>query len=111
MSFNNYYLKCPIKNCSWLFKSLCLNKFRIFKVRKFCNIHTCPLKNRMYSKRQSASDVLDVVLMGKYSDTKTIYTPSGIQADMKRAHEISLTYMQAWRDKQKAFKILRGDPV
>ncbi|KAH0679218.1 hypothetical protein KY284_020303 [Solanum tuberosum] len=61
--------------------------------------------------RQSTTGVLGAMLVGKYDDIKIIYTPKDIQADIKKAHEISLTYMQAWRGKQRAFKLLRGTVV
>ncbi|XP_049353825.1 protein FAR1-RELATED SEQUENCE 4-like [Solanum verrucosum] len=51
------------------------------------------------------------MLVEKYVDLKTVYTPTDIQADMLRIHGISLTYMQAWRGKKKAFETLRGDPA
>ncbi|KAH0699024.1 hypothetical protein KY284_013239 [Solanum tuberosum] len=65
-----YYLKCATENCSW---------------------------DRIQSKRQSTSGVLGAMLVEKYVDLKTVYTPTNIQADMLRIHGISLTYMQAWR--------------
>ncbi|KAH0701780.1 hypothetical protein KY285_016058 [Solanum tuberosum] len=53
--------------------------------------------DRIQSKRQSTSGVLGAMLVEKYVDLKTVYTPTDIQADMLRIHGISLTYMQAWR--------------
>jgi len=111
MSFCSYYLKCATENCSWVFKSSCLNNSKLFKVRKFYDTHSCPLKDRIQSKRQSTSGVLGAMLVEKYVDLKTVYTPTDIQADMLRIHGISLTYMQAWRGKKKAFETLRGDPA
>ncbi|KAG5630228.1 hypothetical protein H5410_001945 [Solanum commersonii] len=90
---NNYYLKCSTDNCSWNFKSSRLNKFDLFKVRKFCETHTCTLKEKFHTKRQSTSSVLGAMLVEKLVDTKTIYTPTDIRADMLRTHGISLTYM------------------
>ncbi|XP_049403606.1 uncharacterized protein LOC125867224 [Solanum stenotomum] len=92
-----YYLKCATENCSWIFKSSCLNNSKLFKVRKFYDTHSCPLKDRIQSKRQSTSGVLGAMLVEKYVDLKTVYTPTDIQANMLRIHGISLTYMQAWR--------------
>ncbi|XP_015162003.1 uncharacterized protein [Solanum tuberosum] len=37
------------------------------------------------------------MLVEKYVDLKTVYTPTDIRADMLRIHGISLTYIQAWR--------------
>jgi len=110
MSFCSYYLKCATENCSWVFKSSCLNNSKLFKVRKFYDTHSCPLKDRIQSKRQSTSGVLGAMLVEKYVDLKTVYTPTDIQADMLRIHGISLTYMQAWRGKKKSFRDIKRWP-
>jgi len=44
--------------------------------------------------------MLGAMLVEKYVDLKTIYTPTDIREDMLSIHGISLTYMQAWRGKK-----------
>ncbi|XP_075095330.1 uncharacterized protein LOC142173607 [Nicotiana tabacum] len=55
--------------------------------------------------------VVGSMVMPKYADHKTIYTPKYIQADMLSEHGMNLTYMQAWRAKEKTLKFSRGHPV
>lgn len=45
----------------------------------------------------------------KYADSESEYTPANIICDMKKDYGVDLTYMKAWRLKQKALKILRGN--
>ncbi|XP_075084382.1 uncharacterized protein LOC142167887 [Nicotiana tabacum] len=52
--------------------------------------------------------VVGSMVMPKYADPKTIYTPKDIQTDMLSDHGMNLTYMQAWRAKEKALEFLRG---
>ncbi|XP_075080642.1 uncharacterized protein LOC142166122 [Nicotiana tabacum] len=51
------------------------------------------------------------MVIPKYSDPKTIDTPKDIQFDMLSEHGVNLTYMQAWRAKEKALQFLRGHPA
>lgn len=39
-----------------------------------------------------------------------ISLPRNVMADMLKFHGVKMTYMQAWRVKDKAIKMLRGDP-
>ncbi|XP_075098032.1 uncharacterized protein LOC142175348 [Nicotiana tabacum] len=55
--------------------------------------------------------VVSSMVMPKYEDPKIIYTPKDIQTDMLSDHGVNLTYMQAWRAKEKALEFLRGHHV
>ncbi|XP_016499157.1 uncharacterized protein LOC107817800 [Nicotiana tabacum] len=55
--------------------------------------------------------VVASMVIPKYTDPKTIYTPKKIQTDMLSDHGVNLTYMQAWRVKEKALEFLRGHPA
>ncbi|XP_070037190.1 uncharacterized protein [Nicotiana tomentosiformis] len=55
--------------------------------------------------------VVGSMVIPKYADPKIIYTPKDIQADMLSEHGVNLTYMQAWRAKEKALEFLRGHPA
>ncbi|XP_016453760.2 uncharacterized protein LOC107778086 [Nicotiana tabacum] len=55
--------------------------------------------------------VVGSMVIPKYSDPKTIYKPKDIQFDMLSEHGVNLTYMQAWRAKEKALQFLRGHPA
>ncbi|XP_059289260.1 uncharacterized protein LOC132042748 [Lycium ferocissimum] len=49
--------------------------------------------------------------MDKYEDPKRVYTPKDIASDMRKQHGLTMTYMQAYRAKEKALNMLRGDPT
>ncbi|XP_060200212.1 uncharacterized protein LOC132628449 [Lycium barbarum] len=49
--------------------------------------------------------------MDKYEDPKRACTPKDITSDMRKQHGLTMTYMQAYRAKEKALNILRGDPT
>ncbi|XP_070050472.1 uncharacterized protein [Nicotiana tomentosiformis] len=55
--------------------------------------------------------VVGSMVMPKYADPKTIYTPKDIQTDMLSDHGVNLIYMQVWRAKEKALEFLRGHPT
>ncbi|WMV55519.1 hypothetical protein MTR67_048904 [Solanum verrucosum] len=51
--------------------------------------------DRIQSKRQSTSGVLGAMLVEKYVDLKTVYTPTDIQADMLRIHALDAS-IRGW---------------
>ncbi|XP_049366939.1 uncharacterized protein LOC125831844 [Solanum verrucosum] len=106
-----YYLKCPADNCSWMMNSSCLNQSKLFKIRKYCAEHTCSVRDRVYARRQGITDVVAVLIMDKFINPSTVYTPKDISEDVLKVHDVALTYMQAWRAKEKAIKLVRGDPA
>ena len=65
----------------------------------------------MYAGRQGITDVVAVLIMEKYIGPSTVYTPKDIADDMLKLHGVSLTYIQTWRAKEKAIKLVREDPA
>ncbi|XP_060210368.1 uncharacterized protein LOC132637273 [Lycium barbarum] len=110
-SSKSYCLECPADECSWSFKSSSLNDSGLFKIRSFCEQHSCSLKDRIYSRRQATTAVVGIMIMDKYEDPKRVYTPKDIASDMRKQHGLTMTYMQAYRAKEKALNMLRGDPT
>nr|XP_009800595.1 PREDICTED: protein FAR1-RELATED SEQUENCE 3-like [Nicotiana sylvestris] len=55
--------------------------------------------------------VVGSMVIPKYYDPKTVYTPKDIQTDMLSQHGVNLSYMQVWRAKEKALQFLRGHPA
>ncbi|KAH0652973.1 hypothetical protein KY289_030651 [Solanum tuberosum] len=106
-----YYLKCPSENCSWLMNSSSLNQSSLYKIKKYYADHTCSVRDRVYARRHGIIDVVAVLIMDKFIDPVTIYTPKDIAEDMLKVHDVSLTYMQAWQVKEKAIKLVRRDPT
>ncbi|XP_070013029.1 protein FAR1-RELATED SEQUENCE 3-like [Nicotiana sylvestris] len=64
-----------------------------------------------FIQRKPTAMVVGSMVIPKYSDRKTIYTPKDIQFDTLYEHGVNLTYMQAWRAKEKALQFLRCHPA
>ncbi|XP_070005521.1 uncharacterized protein [Nicotiana sylvestris] len=96
------------RNCNWHFKATSINDSTMFKVRSFNRQHTCTLMDDTFIQRKRTAIVVRSMTIPKYCDHKTIYTPNDIQTDMLSQHGVNLSYMQAWRAKEKALQFLRG---
>nr|XP_009798094.1 PREDICTED: uncharacterized protein LOC104244383 [Nicotiana sylvestris] len=107
-SDRNYCLICVGEDCTWHFKSTSINDSAMFKVRKFNSLHKCSLMDNTYIQHKPTFMVVGSIVIPKYADPKTVYTPKDIQSDMLFVHSVNLTYMQAWRAKDKALEFLRG---
>ncbi|XP_070025312.1 uncharacterized protein [Nicotiana sylvestris] len=110
-SARSYWLICVGENCTWHFKATSINDSTMFKVRNFDKQHTCSLMDNTFIQRKPTTMVVGSMVIPKYSDPKTIYTPKDIQFDMLSEHDVNLTYMKAWRAKEKALQFLRGHPT
>ncbi|XP_049388095.1 uncharacterized protein LOC125852399 [Solanum stenotomum] len=90
-----------------------VNKFT-FNVKRSsstCYYLVCPSKNCTWFLKSSSLNQSGLFKIRKYCDTKKIYTPRDIADDILKLHGVTLSYMQAWRSKEKAVKMLRGDPT
>ncbi|XP_075092348.1 uncharacterized protein LOC107768335 [Nicotiana tabacum] len=65
--------------------------------------------DEIFIQRKHTAAVFGSMVIPKYCDPKTIYTPKDIQTDMLSEHGLNLSYMQAWRAKEKALQFLRGN--
>ncbi|XP_075103755.1 uncharacterized protein LOC142178323 [Nicotiana tabacum] len=110
-SARSYCLVCVGDNCTWYFKSTRINDSALFKVQKFNSLPTYSLMDNTYIQCKPTATVVGSMVIPKYTDPKTIYIPKDIQTDMLSEHGMNLTYMQAWRAKEKALKFLRGHPA
>ncbi|XP_019257675.1 PREDICTED: uncharacterized protein LOC109235882 [Nicotiana attenuata] len=99
------------EDCEWMFKASSINKSELFKVREFIDNHTCPLKDKMYEQRQASSSLIGGMIRPKLTNHKRKYTPKDIIDDVKLDLDVDISYMLAWRAKEKAMNILRGEPV
>ncbi|XP_075108906.1 uncharacterized protein LOC142180739 [Nicotiana tabacum] len=106
-----YWLICVGESCTWHFKATSINDSAMFKVRDFNSQHTCSLMDNTFIQCKPTAMVVGSMVIPKYSDPKTIYTPKDIQFDMLSEHGVNLTYMQAWRAKENALQFLRGHPA
>ncbi|XP_075109204.1 uncharacterized protein LOC142180993 [Nicotiana tabacum] len=109
-SHRSYWLICVAESCKWHFKATSINDSALFKIRSFSRQHTCCLMDETFIQRKRTATVLGSMVVPKYCDPKTVYTPKDIQTDMLSEHGLNLSYMQAWRAKEKALQFLRGNP-
>ncbi|XP_070011067.1 uncharacterized protein [Nicotiana sylvestris] len=106
-----YWLVCVGENYKWHFKATSINDSAMFKIRSFNRQHTCSLMDETFIQRKRTAAVVGSMVIPKYCDPKTIYTLKDIQIDMLSEHGVNLSYMQAWRAKEKALQFLRGNPA
>ncbi|XP_019252734.1 PREDICTED: uncharacterized protein LOC109231529 [Nicotiana attenuata] len=106
-----YWLICVGENCTWHYKATSINDSAMFKVRKFNSLHTCSLTDNTFIQCKPTAMVVGSMVIRKYADPKTFYTPKDIQTDTLSEHGMNLTYMQAWREKEKTLEFLRGHPA
>ncbi|XP_075109258.1 uncharacterized protein LOC107789808 [Nicotiana tabacum] len=104
-----YALICISKDCDWRFKASSINKSKLFKVREFNDNHTCPLKDKVYEQRQASSSLISGIIRTKLTNHKRKYTPRDIIDDVKSDLGVDVSYMLAWRAKEKAMNFLRGE--
>ncbi|XP_015159846.1 protein FAR1-RELATED SEQUENCE 4-like [Solanum tuberosum] len=76
----------------------------------FNDVHTCSIEERLHSRLSSAG-IIGGMIRNKYADSESVYSPADIIRDMKKDYGVDLTYMRAWRSKQKALKMLRGNKI
>ncbi|XP_019237876.1 PREDICTED: uncharacterized protein LOC109218012 [Nicotiana attenuata] len=110
-SHRSYWLICVAENCNWHFKATSINDSVMFKIRSFNQQHTCTLMDDTFIQRKRTAVVVGSMVMPNYCDPKTVYTSKDIQTDMLSQHGVNLSYMQAWRAKEKALQLLRGHPA
>ncbi|XP_049400032.1 uncharacterized protein LOC125864153 [Solanum stenotomum] len=65
---------------------------------------------RVYSQRQVTNNLVRGIVKPKLVDHKRKYTPADIKKDMKLDLGVDITYMLAWRAKERALISLRGTP-
>ncbi|XP_074373640.1 uncharacterized protein LOC141713989 [Apium graveolens] len=104
-----YLVKCVDNSCSWLLRASRNGKTNQFVIRRFVNIHNCALEIRFKGKRQASTTIIADTIKQKFTNIKTSYTVADIIRDMKHDHNINVTYNKAWRSKEKALEIVRGN--
>ncbi|XP_050233361.1 uncharacterized protein LOC126681850 [Mercurialis annua] len=106
-----YIAICNDSGCEWKLRASRNKKSSVFIVRKFNNVHTCKVGERMADKRQATYDLVGNFIKDKYSNFKTVYTPADIIRDMKKEYGVELSYQTAWRSKERGLELTRGHPA
>ncbi|XP_060170940.1 uncharacterized protein LOC132601907 [Lycium barbarum] len=111
-NFRIYTLVCCSTDCHWKFRASSIANSEMFRVRSFYDEHTCPLKDKVYSQRQATSWLIGAsVVKPKIANHKRKYTPGDIVDDVKNEYDVNVSYMTAWRAREKAMNELRGEPT
>lgn len=79
-------------------------------MRTFEKVHTCKNNSRLFSQRQTTSNLVESLIMNKLDNPKLEYTLAEIQHDIKTDQEVDFNYKKAWRSRENAFELLRGKP-
>ncbi|XP_070030337.1 uncharacterized protein [Nicotiana sylvestris] len=67
--------------------------------------------DKVYEQRQASSSLIGGMIRYKLTNHKRKYTPKDIIDDVKSDFGLDVSYMLAWRAKEKAIKFLRGEPA
>ncbi|XP_060190798.1 uncharacterized protein LOC132620107 [Lycium barbarum] len=106
----SYTLVCVSEECDWKFRASSVGKSEMFWVREFRDKHTCPLKDKVYSQHHAKSWFIGGIVKPKVANHKRKYTPNNIAEDVRNDLGMDVSYMVAWRAKEKAMKDLMGEP-
>ncbi|XP_047268041.1 uncharacterized protein LOC124898436 [Capsicum annuum] len=105
---SSYWLKCKSKECKYFLKSSSLNDSKDFAVRTFVSEHTCSLKENIYKDSHATSKLIAGIIKSKIANLRRKYTPTDIRDDIKEDIGLDVTYMVAWRAKEKAVDSIMG---
>ncbi|XP_060210503.1 uncharacterized protein LOC132637431 [Lycium barbarum] len=108
----SYTVVCMSPECEWKLRASSVGKSELLRVRYFHDEHTCPLKDKVYSQRQAKSWFIgESVVKPKIANHKRKVSPGDIMDDVKNEFGGDVSYMLAWRAREKAMNDLRGDPA
>ncbi|KAM3308485.1 hypothetical protein P3S67_010229 [Capsicum chacoense] len=74
-----YNLVCKSKEFCWLLMTSSSKKTDFFKTRRFCQEHTCPLKDKVYEQKHVSSALIGGIAKQKLPNHKRVYTAKYIQ--------------------------------
>ncbi|XP_060210746.1 uncharacterized protein LOC132637711 [Lycium barbarum] len=109
--FGIYTIRCISEQCVWKLKASSINRSTMFKIKEFVDKHTCPLKDKGYSCNQASSGFVVDIIKPKITNYKRKYTPRDIIDDVINEFGVEVSYMKAYRAKERVVTELRGDPA
>ncbi|XP_060170868.1 uncharacterized protein LOC132601824 [Lycium barbarum] len=108
----SYTVVCMSPECEWKLRASSVGKSELFIVRYLHDEHTCPLKDKVYSQRQATSwSIGELDVKPKITNHKRKVSPGDIMDDVKNEFGVNVSYMLAWRAREKVMNDLRGDPA
>ncbi|XP_062118361.1 uncharacterized protein LOC133831977 [Humulus lupulus] len=104
-----YLVTCVDDNCNWPLRASKFMKTETFKIRKYVKPHTYSLDIIMEDHRKANCNVIGELIKTKYMSIKRVYTPNDIISDMLDDYGVSMGYQKAWRAREKALELARGN--
>ncbi|XP_073016683.1 uncharacterized protein [Primulina eburnea] len=107
-----YAVKCVVSDCKWrIWTSLIKNDSRAFSVRTYCSTHTCGLTGRGKRIRGASSAVFRDMLVDNFQGHPVPIVPKAVMAMMRNSMNADISYYKAWKGKELADNMLKGDPT
>ena len=100
---------CTITQCPWKVTAHAIGDSKIVQVHTFRNVHNHSLEDVSSSQPLIRSNRASLVIDDVIRSTPN-YQPSQICKDFVRQHGMQLTYLQAWKMKEKAKEHIYGQP-
>ncbi|KAK2658118.1 hypothetical protein Ddye_011170 [Dipteronia dyeriana] len=91
-----YQVWCIVEDCSWKMRAARVQNSDYFRIRKFCNHHTCSTEARFPHQRQASARVIGENIKDKFHDHR-LYKPKEIVHDIQREFGISCNYQKGYR--------------
>ena len=105
-----YHVTCYYDKCGWQVRATKMKNSELFVVKRFDDVHTCPIEFRQGRHKQATSWMIGECVKAKFVDLSTsAYRPWDIVRDMKQDFGVDLPYVTAWRSKECALSSLCGD--
>ena len=105
-----WYVTCKDPDCGWKLRGKKLARSSVFEITVYNSVHTCSLDIREKDNRQAAPWVVGHLIKKKFATDGTGYMPNSIRVDMKKDYGVNMSYMKAWRCREKALGYVRGTP-
>lgn len=90
-------LKCFVAGCSWKIRASVIKASSDFKVRKYIEIHTCPVTNRFSCHRQATSKCIGELYLGKFGKVGLGIRPIHVMDVMTAMYGIDIDYWKAYK--------------
>uniref|UniRef100_A0A1S3YWC6 Uncharacterized protein n=1 Tax=Nicotiana tabacum TaxID=4097 RepID=A0A1S3YWC6_TOBAC len=116
----SYALLCMSEDCEWRFKASSYISTRGYgHFNRRCtagekwewDVQPAQRKDKVYEQRQASSSLIGGMIRLKLTNHKRKYTLKDIIDNVKTNLGVDVSYMLAWRAKEKAMNFLRGKPT
>ncbi|XP_010418657.1 PREDICTED: uncharacterized protein LOC104704236 [Camelina sativa] len=101
-------LNCYVPGCSWRIRASTIRRSSQFKVRKYIDIHTCPVTKRCSRHRQATSKCFGELYLAKFGKISVGIRPMHIMDVMKAMYGIDIDYWKAYKALVHAREMVRG---